>query len=144
MLVLRYFVFMGGALLALLLLTDAVLPKAPASDANIASADRPMIRINSERKWPKAVVFDTSMPSVAPVTVASNDAAPAANADSVPKARLRDAFAQLPEPQTVAAAEKAPEAKPPQRKRRVARAAAPQRPPMIVAQQPRFGFFDTW
>ena len=53
MLVLRYFVFVGGALLALLLLSDAVLPKAPASGTNVAAADLPMIRIHSEQKWPK-------------------------------------------------------------------------------------------
>jgi hypothetical protein len=141
MLVLRYFVFVGGALLALLLLSDAVLPKAPVSGTNVAAADLPMIRIHSEQKWPKAVVFDTNMPSVAPVTVASNAAAPAVSAD---KARVREAFAQLPAPQAVVAEEKAPEAKPPQRKRKVARARAPQRPLMVAAQQPHFGFFDTW
>jgi hypothetical protein len=148
--ILRYFVYVGGALLALLFVCDAVLPKEPALATNVAAADHPLIRIHSERKWPKPIVFDTSMPRIAPVVVASNATAPAATADIAAKARLREAFAQLPEPQTGVAEPKTPqatkvEAKPqPQPKRRVAKArTAPPRPLMLVAQQPRFGLFDT-
>jgi hypothetical protein len=147
--ILRYFVYVGGALLALLFVCDAVLPKEPALATNVAAADHPLIRIHSERKWPKPIVFDTNMPRIAPVTVASN-AAPAPAADIAAKARLREAFAQLPAPQTAAAEPKSPEvtkvvAKP-QPKRRVAKARTAPRPPlMLVAQQPRFGLFDnTW
>jgi hypothetical protein len=153
---LRYFLYVGGALLALLFISDAVLPKAPAPDTNVAAADHPLIRIYSERKWPKPIVFDTNMPAVAPVAVASNAAAPVVAADIAAKARVREAFAQLPEPQK-AAEQKTPEpakleAKP-QPKRKVARARTAPRSPMLVAQQPRqlmlvaqqphFGLF-TW
>jgi hypothetical protein len=155
--ILRYFVYVGGALLALLFVCDAVLPKEPALATNVAAADHPLIRIHSERKWPKPIVFDTNMPRIAPVAVASNAPAPAA--DIAAKARLREAFAQLPAPQTAAAEPKTPEpTKPearPQPKRKVARARTAPRSPMLVAQQPRplmlvaqqphFGLFDnTW
>jgi hypothetical protein len=157
--ILRYFFCVGGALLALLFISDAVLPKEPASDTKVAVADHPLIRIHSERKWPKSIVFDTSMPAMAPVAVASNAAAPAPVATTaIPaKARLREAFAQLPEPQAVALAPKAPEPAKletkPQPKRKVAKARTAPRPPMLVAQQPRplmlvaqqphFGLFNT-
>lgn len=153
---LRYFLYVGGALLALLFISDAVLPKEPAPDTNVAVADHPLIRIHSERKWPKPIVFDTNMPAMAPVAVASNAAAPVAAADIAAKARVREAFAQLPEPQK-AAEPKTPEpakleAKQ-QPKRKVAKArtgprspvlvAQQPRPLMLVAQQPHFGLF-TW
>jgi hypothetical protein len=157
MLILRYFVYVGGALLVLLFACDAVLPKAPASDIDVAEADHPLIRIHSERKWPKPIVFDTTMPAIAPVAVASNAApAPVATADIPAKARLREAFAQLPAPRSAAAEPKTleptkPEAKP-QPKRKVAKARTAPRSPMLVAQQPRplmlvaqqphFGLFD--
>lgn len=143
MLVFRYFVFVGGALIALLLVFDAVLPKSPVSRTNVAASDLPVIRIHSERKMPKAVVFDTNveLPKVAPVAVAS-DAAPAA-ADLSFKARVREAFAQLPEPKTVATEAKKPEVRV-QPKRRFAKLRPVQRPLMVVAQQPHFGLFDTW
>jgi hypothetical protein len=155
--ILRYFLYVGGALLALIFISDALLPKAPEPDTNVAAADHPLIRIHSERKWPKPIVFDTSMPAIAPVAVASSAPAPVAAADIAAKARVREAFAQLPELPTAAAEPKTPEpakleAKP-QPKRKVAKArSAPRspmlgaqqpRPLMLVAQQPHFGLFDT-
>jgi hypothetical protein len=161
---LRYFVFVGGALLALLLFCDAVLPQVPLP-VNLASgSDLPAIRIRSDRKWPERVVFDTNIPSIAPVTVAAAQAAPVAPAiaEASAKARVREAFAQLPSGQSepkqagakVAAATKVAampagepnkaELKQPQPKRKVAKARpAAGRPVMLVAQQPHFGLFDT-
>jgi len=167
MLVLRYFMYVGGALLALLLLCAAVLPKPPAEDSTVASAsDVPSIRIHSQQKWPERVVLDTNaqMPT-APANVAQATLPTGSDAASA-KARVREAFAQLPveQPKEQAAAEvKKPEPKPVV-KRRVARVhAAPDAYPprgyypqqgygyqqgyygypqqrMQVAQQPRFGF----
>ena len=46
----RYFIFVGGALLALLFAADFVWPAPPAAQANVtASSDQPMIRIRSDR-----------------------------------------------------------------------------------------------
>jgi hypothetical protein len=135
----RYFFFVGGVLLALLFMANAWLPELPATDSVASVADMPVIRIHSDRKWPERVVFDTSAPaSMAEAVV------PVPSTESSAKVRVRDSFAQLPSsgPRQLQSADlKKPEPKP-QRKRRVAKARfAP--PTMMVAQQPRFGFFDT-
>ena len=146
--VVRYFFFVGGALLALLFISDAYLPKPP--DVARADADLPVIRIHSDRKWPQRVVFDTSRPTIVPTQTANaGTGAPAAAtvADLSDKARLGQAFAQLQPPAPTQAQTSVP-AKPQaklQQKRKVAkRRAAP--PVMLVAQQPQFGFFgnNTW
>ena len=137
----RYFLFVGGVLLALLFISDAVLPQLPVADR--ANADLPVIRIHSDRKWPERVVFDTSIPNLAPVQTAKADVpAPVTAADVSGKARVREAFAQL-QPSDAKQVEsnnlKKPEPKP-QRKRKIAKSrVAPQ--VVQIAQQPRFGFF---
>jgi len=142
----RYFVFVGGVLLALLFVVGAVLPQLPVADADGAGAgvDKSTIRIHSDRKWPERVVFDTSLPTVVPGQALKTEAAipapaPTIVAEAAPKTRVREAFAQLVPPEP-----KKPEPKL-QRKRKIAksRVAAPV---VLVAQQPRFGFFDngTW
>jgi hypothetical protein len=135
----RYFFLVGGVLLALLFAVDAVVPKLPVPDR--ADTDLPVIRIHSDRKWPERVVFDTSLPTIVPAPAAKSEA-------SIPvpvKARVRDALALLQpsEPRQLQTSDsKKPEPKL-QRKRKIARKhLAP--PMMLVAQQPRFGFFNTW
>ena len=144
----RYFFFVGGVLLALLFISDAVLPKLPVADR--AAADLPAIRIHSDRKWPQPVIFDTTIRAVAPVQIANAQAGvptPAPAADISAKVRVREAFAQLQPSdakQLVSYYLKKPEPKL-QPKRKVARKhVAP--PTVLVAQQPQFGFFanNTW
>ncbi len=149
----RYFLYVGGVLLALLFISDAYLPQVPV--AVRADPDRPVIRIHSERKWPERVVFDTtSQPTIVRAQIANTVAsvpAPATVAGVSAKARLRDAFAELQpsdQKQAQLSEPKKPEQKPqqkPQRKRKIAkRRAAP--PVMLVAQQPQFSLFgnNTW
>jgi hypothetical protein len=141
--VLRYFVFVGGALLALLFAVDAFSSKAP--DVAVAEAsvtpENPTLRIRSDRKWPERIVFDTSVPTVAlPAQIASSEVSPpppAAAGEFTAKARVRESFAQFRP-----ADESKPEAKP-QPKRKIARHRAPSSPQVaFVAQQPqRFGLF---
>ena len=143
----RYFLLVGGVLLALLFLLNEVLPQLPVAERVAESgSNKSVIRINSDRKWPERVVFDTNMPTIVPpitpVLVAKAEAAvpaPAAEAAVSAQARGLQAFAQLKpsEPSK-------PEPKP-LHKRKVAKTRVA--PPMVVvAQQPRFGFFgtDTW
>ena len=138
----RYFFFVVGVLLALLFMSDAYLPKLPVADR--ANPDLPVIRIHSDRKWPERVVFDTSLPTIVPAQTAKAEAItpplPTPVAEASAKARVREAFAQFVPPDAKKAEPK------PQRKhikiakRRVA-------PPMVVvAQQPRYGFFanNSW
>ena len=143
----RYFLLVGGVLLALLFLSNEVLPQLPVA-ARVAEAglNKSAIRISSDRKWPERVVFDTNMPTIvpaiAPALVAKAEAAvpaPAAVAEVSAQARALQAFAQLKPSEPTK-----PEPKP-QHKRKIAKTRVA--PPMVVvAQQPRFGFFgnDTW
>jgi len=164
----RYFLFVGGALLALLLAVNFALPASPVTQA-VATAgnDPPLIRIRSDRHLPERVVLDTSQPTIAPPATKTaavvapqppvQDAASAALAEMSAKARVRETFAQFtPGQKADAATAKKTDAKPQtqaqaspaqaQPKRKVARAhPAPQsgRPMMLVAQQPHFGLFNT-
>ena len=153
--VLRYFLYVGGALIALLLVCNAVLPQDPATTSLASGADAPAIRIYSDQKWPERVVFDTSKPTIAPVAVAPVTVAKAADpvpfsavTVASPKARVREAFAQLPLSEQIPAVTPA-EVKP-QPRHKVVRARPVQQPlmqqPVIrVAQQPHFGLFgNTW
>ena len=141
--VLRYFVFVGGALLALLFVSDAYFPKLPDEVRADTGVDKSIIRIHSDRKWPERVVFDTNQPTIVPApTTTASVQVPATVAEVSVKVRVRDSFAQLQPPdqsQVQLTEPKQPE-KPVQRKRKVAkRKAAP--PVMLVAQQPQFGLF---
>ena len=148
----RYFLFVGGVLLALLFAVDALVPKQAvvASQAG-PSVDKTVVRIRSDQKPPERVVYDTSLPTIVPPRAATAQAvAPsvpaAASADASAQARVRETFAQF-----VPAEAKKPEQG--QRKRKIAkpRPAAPMQfgqPQMRVAQQSQFGFFGgprwTW
>jgi hypothetical protein len=146
----RYFLYVGGVLLTLLFAMDAVLPhltdgaalpKLADSGRTDAGPDKSIIRIRSDRKWPEPIVIDTSLPTIVPAAAAKVAAiAPPAVSEASPKARVREAFAQLPRADVKDPEPKKPEVQP-QRKRKIAKArVAP--PRILVAQQPRFGFFD--
>lgn len=166
----RYFVFVGGALLALLFAADFVLPSQPVAQAVASvSNDQPLIRIRSDRHLPERVVLDTTQPTIVPPAVKTaavvapqppvQDSASAALAEMSAKARVRETFAQFtPGPKADASAAgrsdgksqaqaQTPPASPPQAqpKRKVVRAhpAPPPGRPMMVAQQPHFGLFNT-
>jgi hypothetical protein len=150
----RYFLFVGGVLLALLLAIDAFVPQqavvaSQAASQAAPSVDKTVVRIRSDQKLPERVVYDTSLPTIVPppavIAQATAPSAPAAvtpvSADANAQARVRETFAQFvpgeakkPEPQV-------------QRKRKVARSrqAPPMQfaqPPQVrVAQQSQFGFF---
>ena len=153
MLVLRYFGYVGGSLLALLLVCNAVFTKPALPDVLSSNPEQPTIRIHSDKKWPERVVFDTSMaPVAAPVAIAqaAAPASPRAEAPSITaKARVREAFAQFTpaEPKRDAKADLKAQAQA-QPKRKVATKVAKVhvgRPLVLASQQPRFGWFDnTW
>jgi hypothetical protein len=160
---LRYFLYVGGALLSLILIANVMLPQEPLPGNLTSATELPAIRIQSDRKLPARVVFDTSstvatapVPVLAPRRVAAVAVpAPAAPSEMSAKARVREAFAQLPpsedlsEPKMDEMAKvvvPAPQMyKVKQAPRRVAapRPYAP-RPLAMVAQQPHFGAFQTW
>ena len=93
----RYFSLIGGALLALLFILDACFPALPV--AAKAKANLPVIRIYSDHKWPERTVYDTSLPTIVPTSIASTQVivpAPQTIADAPAGAREREAFAMLP------------------------------------------------
>src|SRR3954463_12928254 len=158
--ILRYFLFVGGTLLALLILADSVLPSVPLPAGLTSASDLPAVRIKSARKWPERIVMDTSIaipPS--PVKLAKVEQ-PAPGAAAEPARSIpRDAYAQMtaveanPQVAAAKAAEKPHATKLSEtankqsmeaKKRKIAKA-HPGRPMILVAQQPHFGPFDsTW
>jgi hypothetical protein len=144
--IMRYFFWVGGALLALLLVFDATQPGLPATErANVvaAAANQPVVRIHSDRKWPEKVVYDTSLPTIVPPPPKVEVAAvvpTSAQEEMSAKARVRESFAQFRP-----ADDPKPEIKP-QPRRKVAKARpAPPMQLMRVAQHPNYGFFaNTW
>ena len=142
----RYFLFVGGVLLALLLAIDALVPHEAvvASQAAAPSIDKTVVRIRSDQKPPDRVVYDTSLPTIVPPTMAAAPAAApskvaSATGDIVAPANVRDTFAQIVPAQVK-------KSEPPvQHKRKVAKSRAmpmqAAQPQMRVAQQSHFGFF---
>jgi len=133
----RYFIFVGGALLALLFTADAFLPALPVVQASRSDTDRSVIRIRSDAKWPERVVFDTSRPTTTPIPapIVAQAAAPQEKvAATSSKAGVREAFAQLPV---------TPGHPKPKRKSVARNYAGPNAGPprMLVAQQRPMGFF---
>jgi hypothetical protein len=126
----RYFAYIGSVLLALLFLLNWYLPP-PAAEAARADVDRSTIRLQSRHKWPSAVVFDTSQPTIVPTPVAVTEQIPPAKS---PLDAL--AMVQPKEPSPVVTA--APAAAP---KRVVRRAKVPRTPaPQIAGGYDMFGF----
>lgn len=155
--VVRYFFYVGGALITLLFVIDAILPQ----EAAVHSApgiDKSTVRIQSDQKLPERVVYDTTLPTIVPpaanVQVA---AAPASAPEISAHARVHDTFAQfvpgsgkaeqgVAKAEQVAKTERAAAPK----KRKIARVRSappafypPSGPPVRIAQQQqqRFGFF---
>jgi hypothetical protein len=135
----RYFLFAGGALIALLFALDAFSPKAVADNPGHASAgvEKATLRIRSDVKWPERIVFDTSQPTIVPkaapaqvVALAGPEPAPEISA----KSRVRETFAQF-----VPVEPKQAET-PVQRKRKIVKARPSQ--PMRFAQQSRYYGFS--
>ncbi|MGZ5870757.1 MAG: hypothetical protein ACXWKP_01455 [Bradyrhizobium sp.] len=132
----RYFLFIGGVLLALLFVSDAYLPKPPVADK--ANPDLPFIRIHSDQKWPERVVYNTNLPTIIPAHIVNTDSvsSPATLASASAKAQAREAFAQVQSTDIKPSDPKKPE--PTLRKRKIAKRHAP--PIVRLAQRPQFVF----
>ena len=128
----RYFLFVGGTLLALLFALNAYIPSPVVARAPVETIDRPVVRIHSAQKLPERIVIDTSIATIIPpVVVAEVTAKPQ-------KPQVLDALAQVTPSDLKKSDLKKPEpALPP--KHKVARRQVHQ--PMVAsAQQPRFAF----
>jgi hypothetical protein len=128
----RYFLFVGGTLLALLFAVNAYLPSPVVADATVADASRPVVRIHSTQKLPERIVIDTSIPTIVPP--------PAVVAEAPAKAPALYAMAQISPSEAKDADPKKPEPKAPP-KRRVAKRQVRQ-PMLAYAQAPPRMDFD--
>ncbi|MBR0713417.1 hypothetical protein [Bradyrhizobium liaoningense] len=137
----RYFLVVGTALLALLLLANACLPTPPLQER--AESNQVVIRIHADPKWPQRVEYDTNAPAIPPQQTASTETQapdpPTTTAD-VPAA-ARGAFAQL-QPSNAA------QPRPPETRKREAklhqrkpakRRVVPQE--FLIGRQARFDWF---
>lgn len=141
---LRYFVFIGGTLLALLFVADAFSTKETVAVAQAGDAEKPMLRIRSDVKWPERIVIDTTQPTItpppaAPVTAMAPVPKAVANIDTTTApleayAQVRPVESKKPQPQV--------------QKRKVAKverhpsmASVHQNRSMASAQQNPFDFF---
>src|SRR5258707_15527624 len=61
-----YIAFVGSLLLAMLVIVDWLLPMGPTQSVTSGEADKSIIRIKSDHKWPERIVFDTSAPTIVP------------------------------------------------------------------------------
>jgi hypothetical protein len=131
----RYFLCVGGALLALLFISDPYLPKLSAADwGNSHSA---IIHIHSDQKWPERIVYDTSLLTVVSAQIASLEAN-VALPEIVASPAQREAFAQL-QPSSQLSDVKRIEPKLQRHHKIAKRRAAP--PARLAARQMQFGWF---
>lgn len=91
--IVRYFVFVGTLLLALLFAADRYLP-APVEHAAAADPDRTIIRIASARNLPEKIIFDTRPRAGVPMIVEAHPA-------SEGMYSTREAMAAMPAAPTV-------------------------------------------
>jgi len=131
----RYFLYVGGALLALLFISDPYLPKLAAADSG--SSRSAIIHIHSNQKWPERIVYDTSLPTVVPTQIANIEANVAAP-EIVAFTTGREAFAQL-QPSSQLSDAKKTEPKLQRHHRTAKRRAVP--PARLAARQMPFGWF---
>lgn len=140
----RYFLIVGGVLLAVLFMAGALLPSLSAVER--VEAQRTTIRIHSEMKLPERVVFDTRAPAVThsadPVVTEAAAPIPLPAADI--SASARQAFARMQSSDPIAsklAHANRPEIKPapPRKSETRRRAAAPRK--VRLARQHQFDWF---
>jgi hypothetical protein len=88
----RYFFFVGSLLLGMLFIADWYFPSASSQTfLREARVDKSIIRIKSVHKWPEAIVFDTSLPTIVPPPLPVLARAPVIN-------QPREALAQMNSP----------------------------------------------
>ena len=87
----RYVAFVGSLLLAMLFIADWLLPMSPTQSVTSGEANKPIIGIKSDHKWPERIAFDTSAPTIVAQT-------PPVVADAPVTRPPREAFALLGTP----------------------------------------------
>ena len=139
----RYFLYVGGVLLALVFILDAWLTELPVMERSHANSS--VVRIHSDRKWPERIVFDTTLPAIVPAQTAIVEdrvPGPSTVTDIARKEREREAFALMQPSDAKRLETSAPgrrELKPQRQRKIVKRHVMPRS--LFVARQPQFGWF---
>jgi hypothetical protein len=136
----RYFIWVGGVLLALLSIVNLCLPKLPVIETD--NTRLPPVRIHSNQKWPERVVFDTSLQTIVPAQPANAEAIPESpTPEIVIPSEVRQAFAQaLPKRTGQMQRVERTEEKKRHLQRKIAKRRGA-RPALLAARQPQFGWF---
>jgi len=139
----RYFLYVGGILFTLVFILNACLTKLPIVER--PQVNSPVIRIHSDRKWPERIVFDTTLPKIAPAPTAIVEDGVASRAmvtDASAKEREREAFAlmQPSDAKRLEPSEPGRRELKQKRQRKIVKRHVPPRS-VLVARQPQFGWF---
>lgn len=100
MFLVRYFLYAGSALVALLFLANWYAPAAPiaaAGQAQDTALAKEILRIRSAQKWPQKIDFDTNVPAIVPppALVASVPTPPPLKAAEVLNKSMLNAHAEV-------------------------------------------------
>ncbi|MET4256352.1 hypothetical protein ABIC09_001283 [Bradyrhizobium sp. S3.12.5] len=135
----RYLFYVGGTLLAMLFVADALVPDRPARHGGAARSAT--IRIHSDGKLPERVVLDTNLPTIVATDIAKVELGAPPGAD-FPHARVREAFAQLGplDAERLRARQSTKADAKPQRQSKIVRRHIERRI-RLVARPPQYGWF---
>jgi hypothetical protein len=70
----RYFAVVGGFLLSVLFIANVFLPATLVDGGSQTHQSKPNILIDSSRKWPERIVYDTSLPTTLAVVPVAQEA----------------------------------------------------------------------
>ena len=78
-----YFAVAGGVLVSMLFIANVFLPASSVDGGSQSQQSRPMILIDSSRKWPERIVYDTSLPTMLAVVPVAEEAVRSSPLDSM-------------------------------------------------------------
>jgi hypothetical protein len=78
-----YFAVVGGFLLSMLFIANVFLPATLVDGGSQTHQSKPKILIDSSRKWPERIVYDTSLPTTLAVVPVAEEAVRSSPLDSM-------------------------------------------------------------
>ena len=78
-----YFAVVGGFLLSMLFIANVFLPETLVDGGSRTLQSKPKILIDSSRKWPERIVYDTSLPTTLAVVPVAQEAARSSPLDAM-------------------------------------------------------------
>ena len=78
-----YFAVAGGVLVSMLFIANVFLPASSVDGGSQSPQSKPIILIDSSRKWPEPIVYDTSLPTTLAVVPVAEEAVRSSPLDSM-------------------------------------------------------------